>query len=152
MQMKPTRNTLFVLFACLAMCVITGCMGTARKADPDLAAELSILPYPKASPVGEDLDIVAIMHWQSLELVNRTPNSRADVQLWLNQQYVARVAQLPVGQSVSVSLDKFVNQHGEEYPSGDILTPDRRVQIILAELFDPATGKRQKLLVQLPRP
>ncbi len=93
--------------------------------------------YPKEAPA-RDLDIVVVRDGAAIELTNRTAAAYADVEVWLNQQYAQRVERLPVGQTVRVSLLGFINRDGEVYPVGGLLSPDKTMPVLLAELYLPA--------------
>ena len=140
-----------LMMAMLTLLAGVGCQGSHKLADPVLARDLSPLVYPKDAPLGEDLDIVVIRSNRQMELVNRMPRSYSDVTLWVNQQYVGRPVTIDVGSSLEVDLTQYVNKHGEEYPVGWLLGPDLRFPVHLVELFDPSTGKRHRLTVDIPR-
>jgi hypothetical protein len=136
-----------VMMSGLLACGLSGCgTGIITAEQPD---RLAATPYPKAAPLGDDLDILIIRHGWDIQLVNRTPRSYRDVQLWLNQQYVGDVNRIQIGAQNSVPLSDFVNSHREAYPVGGFLDPDRGYPLVLAELFTPTDGKRHRLLVRL---
>ena len=113
-------------------------------------------PYPKTAPTAssasgiDDLDIVATQYRTHLTLNNRSAHAFHHVDLWLNQEYVTTVDDIPIGDSEGdgVPLGVFINKHSESYPVGGFLTPDRAFPIISVELFDPATGKKYRLLAR----
>jgi hypothetical protein len=119
-----------------------------RQPDPKLAGELAQLVYPADAALGNDLDIVVIRNGGHIELVNRTATVPGPSELWLNQQYVGAVKSIPIGRGNQFDLVKFINEHGEAYPIGAVLQPDKSFPIVLAELFDPKTGLRHRLLVR----
>jgi hypothetical protein len=41
-----------------------------------------------------------------------------------------------------------VNRYGEPYPIGGFFTPDKTFPVVLVEVYDPATGKRHRLLAR----
>jgi hypothetical protein len=145
----------------VGLLVIVGPLGGCAalfgpKADPKLAAELSKLAYPKDAPLGPDLDVLVVRTGGALELVNRTPSTYRNMQVWLNQQYVARIDAVQIGSPEGLGaaasrnrldLARFINLHGEPFPTGGLLAPEKSFPVVLAELFDPATGKRHRLLV-----
>ena len=107
--------------------------------------------YPKDSPIGEDYDIVVTQKGNSIKMNNRTPRTYTNAQLWLNQQYVRTVGEITIGNSIlsnRFELDKFFSQHAEHFPTGGLLSPDKGQLVVLAEIFDPVSGQRHRLLVR----
>ncbi|MCC7408918.1 MAG: hypothetical protein IT442_12670 [Phycisphaeraceae bacterium] len=133
----------------LGVSLATACRNPYPKADKKLAAELSQIVYPKDAPLGEDLDILVRRDGGTLRVVNRTPRKYENVQLWLNQQWVGKIDAIDIGQENTFSLGRFINQYGEKYPTAGLLNPDRALKLVLADIFDPATGKRHRLTVLL---
>jgi len=118
------------------------------RVDPEESRALAELPYPTQVAFDASLDIVLRRDRGHVELVNRTPRAYTGVYLWLNQQYVARVDELTIGDNGGIDLGNFINQHDEGFPTATLLAPDAGDRIVLAELFDPATAKRYRLLVR----
>lgn len=103
-------------------------------------------PYPGEAELGADWDIIVLQGKESIRLNNQTPRTYSDVQVWVNQQYVADVATIKIGPGNRVPLASLVNEHGETYPIPGFLTPDHAFPAVLCEIFDPADGKRHRLL------
>ena len=110
--------------------------------------ELSALEYPADADYGDDLDIVVVRKGQNLELANREPIVVEDKLLWLNRQYVTYVDRIVIGTGNTVSLDRCINQYQESFPRNQWLHPDRGRPVVLAELYDPDTQLKNRLLVQ----
>ncbi len=110
--------------------------------------EMADRSYPADAELGADLDIVVRQHRDRLSLSNRTPRRYADVQLWINQQYVADVASIEIGNGNQVLFENLINRHREHYPTPGFLTPDRYFPVHLAELYVPQENRRHRLLVQ----
>ncbi|MCC7145119.1 MAG: hypothetical protein IT443_01590 [Phycisphaeraceae bacterium] len=127
------------------------CANPRPKADEKVAAKLASLTYPKDAPLGDDLDIVVERGKSHIRLINRTPRSYQNATLWLNQQYVGEAVRIDIGSTKNnrLSLKKFTNQHGECFPIAGFLAPEKAQQLVLAELIDPQTGQRHRLLVQI---
>ncbi len=121
-------------------------------ADPVLAADLAKLRYPREAPVGRDLDILMLQKDRNFTFVNRTTEAHKNVQLWLNQQYVGLIDEIPIGMSPTFQMGHFINQYGEAYPIGGLLNPDKSYPLVLAELYNPSTenstGQRHKIVVR----
>ena len=122
------------------------------RADPALAIDLSKLGYPTEAAAGADLDILVIKKGDAIHFVNRTTIIHRSVQLWINQQYVGLIDEIPIGISGNFALGSFINKYGEAFPVGGFLNPDKSFPIVLAELFNPSadnsTRQRHKLVVR----
>lgn len=148
------KNSAALALSLLSLSLI-GC-GTAAnlglidpKPDRAVAEQVSDLRYPGSSDFGGDLDIVLEVDGSKLRLVNRSPKAFDDVELWLNKQYVRVVNDIPVGDELKLPLRNFVDKHGRSYPYRTFLTPERGKRLVLGEIYDPKTGERHRLLVQL---
>lgn len=123
------------------------------RANPNLAVDLSKLAYPAEAPAGADQDILLIQHGNRIHFVNRTTTTHTKVQIWINQQYVGLIDEIPVGKSSTHHLEDFINKYGEAFPVGGFLNPDKSFPIVLAELFNPSTEnstrQRHKLTVRV---
>ena len=104
--------------------------------------------YPAEAALGEDLDIIVTQAGGNLTLVNRTPRSFQNVQMWLNREYRADLGEIRLGSDTRVSLKRFVNKHGESFPIAGLLTPDKGFPVLSCVLFDPTTGQRRRLLAR----
>lgn len=143
---RPAR-TLTLLLAAGWLLAATGC-GTAPTVSSEVVAEVSQLRFPEEVPYTGDLDIVIVRNGPHIRLINRTPRAYEDKELWLNDQYVRRIPRLNIGTDNYYRLTDFVNQHGEAYPVGTLLQPERGRILNTAEMFDSETGERHRLVVQ----
>ena len=154
-------NRHLALLCVLAMGCLPGCAWVERggraveaanlipaaTADESTIAALKELQYPAGAPLGDDLDIIVIGKSKSLRLANRTPETYEDVQVWINRQYVRPVRRIDIGTDNTLSLGQFVNHYGETFPLGGVLSPDKAFPVVLAEVFNPATGRRHRMTV-----
>lgn len=141
-----TRESLTrVATALCVLLLLSAC--TARTAVMDAAATP---PYPQQAAQGPDLDIVVVRHGDNIRLVNRTPRTYDNMELWLNQTYVRPIDHVAIGQDNVIALPEFINAYGEPYPVGSFLRPDRSRQLVLAEFHDREHGLRHRLVVQPP--
>jgi hypothetical protein len=140
----------------MAACVVSGCgaaFGTGGAESAGAAttreAQLAALRYPADARHGQDIDVLIIPASQHITVVNRTTRPLSGVQLWLNQQYVAIVDHLGVGERRQLGLSGFINRHGESFPTAGFLSPDRALRLVHTEFFDPASGLRHRAVVLL---
>ena len=127
-----------------------GCSSPTRAAPSDLDG-LAALVYPDAAERGDDLDVFVTRRGSVLDLQNMSTRRIGFEQIWLNRAYVSTIDGLNVGEQATLSLDWFRNRHGETYPRGTFLAPERNLPLVLAELFDPGSGRRHRLIVRLGR-
>jgi len=132
---------LIVALFCLGAC-------SAKPRVDAEAIELTKLDYPDEAPRGEDYDIVVERKKGSIRLINRTASVYDKQVLWLNQQYVGKVENIQIGSDNVLSLRRFFNRWGEHFPVGGFFTPDKANPVVLAELVDPSTGARHRLVVR----
>ncbi|MCE9590520.1 MAG: hypothetical protein K8S99_08355 [Planctomycetes bacterium] len=137
----------------LSFCVLlllllgVGACSNQQLKDPR-SVELAKMTYPEEAQPGDDMDIVVERKGGSIRLTNRTPAAYEKCVIWLNQQYVSPVDKLTIGAENKLSLHQFINRWREPFPVGGLLTPDKGYPVVLAELIDPATGKKHRLLVR----
>jgi hypothetical protein len=136
--MRNRRNPWNIAAAFALLFPITAC-APIPPGSPQATSQTPSIPYPKDTTL-RDLDIVAVREKGQLLLTNRTPAAYARVQVWINQQYVQEVRSLPVGQTVPLPLNDFINQEGERFPLGGLLSPDKTIVIVLTELYLPERG------------
>jgi len=94
--------------------------------------------YPAHLHNTRTLDIQVFREDTNIRLVNTSPISFRDFDLWLNQRYVRRVESLPAGETVILSLWDFYDDRGEVFNAGGFFasfdpTPLRLTQIQLDE-------------------
>lgn len=141
------RAGLVGLLLVLAAGWLVGCTAPLTMSQIEDRKRLAQLDYPAEAQRGPDLDIVVRREGDRLTLINRTPRSYRDVQLWLNQQYVREITSIKIGPGNRYDLKRWVNQHRETFPVGTLLAPDAAFPVVLAELVDLDTGLRHRLLV-----
>ena len=142
----PRRFCITLGLALALAPALTGCSLLGRQAGESADVEqLAATPYPKDAPLGQDIDIIVVRDGGALRLVNRTPHSYSDMDMWLNQEWLGKVDTVVIGADNYVQLPAFVNHHRERFPVGGILTPDKTLPVVLAELYNPATGQRHRL-------
>jgi len=147
---------LWITMLCVAALPLAGCdalssvrvLPSFEGADQQEKEALAELPYPGQIDPADSLDIVVRRDRGSVVVVNRTPAVYTGVYIWLNQQYVARLDELTLGDNGEIDLQNFVNQHAETFPVATLLAPDAGDRIVLAELFVPGSAQRYRLLVR----
>lgn len=92
------------------------------------------MPYPDELHAPNAIDIQVFRDGTTIELVNATPRSYEDFNLWINQRYVRAVDELPAGGRLRLSLWDFYDERGEIMNAGGFFRsyepdPVRLVQI-----------------------
>jgi len=139
------------LLASLWVVTSWGGCSTPMRAAPDTLETMPHAVYPDASERGDDMTIIVVPRAAMIEVQNMSARRVGGEQIWLNRSYVSTIDGLAIGGHVSLPLDRFRNRYGEIYPRGSLLAPERNEPIVLAELFNPATGHRHRLIVRMGR-
>ncbi len=128
-------------FAMLGCVGFVGCEGarhvltTVNPAGEGEAEGVAKPRYPAELESGEDLAIEIIRtDRRRIVIDNRTARAYENVQLWLNEQYGARLEQLPIGRSGDIALEDFTNHFGEPFPTGSLLEPEDARTLVKADL------------------
>lgn len=149
MSMVMSIRLVFLVFiAMLGPSVGCSLLGYIDQADPRESQALAKLPFPADVPRGSDVSIELSRSGIYVSLVNFSPCSYSDVYIWLNQQYVTHVSQIDIGANEPLTLKRFINRHGESFPVGAFLVPQKARPIISADLYDPAASKLFPLQVR----
>ncbi len=95
-------------------------------------------PYPHELHTTNLIDIHVFRDDQDLELVNATPHTYSNVDVWINQRFVRHVEVIPAGETIRLSLWDFFDERGERVNAGGFWrtqepTPVRLVQLQLAQ-------------------
>ncbi len=109
---------------------LAGC--AAPRYYPSRAGE----PYPRHRHSTETADVQVFRDGTELELVNATPHTFNDFNLWINQRYVRHIDSLPAGARQRYSLWDFYDERGEIMNAGGfwrIYEPDP-VRLVQMEL------------------
>ena len=137
-----------LIAASLCVLPLAGCDGPDSLIDEARAQQQAELIYPEAAELGPDLEVLVMRDRRKIRLVNLTPRSLRRVQVWLNAEYTRTLDRIEIGSDNVFALRRWVNSHGESYPTGSFLAPDKSRLLALAEVYDPRTGLRHRLVVQ----
>lgn len=138
---------------CLILMLLSGVVGCEFAhyftVDAFRDAEVKTSPalYPKDAERGEPLDIQVDRTGFAITLNNRTPVVYTDVEIWLNHEFYRRIDRLDIGESESFLLADFVNEHGESFPVGSLLEPEKAIPLINAALVQ--NGRIHAITVRL---
>ncbi len=91
-------------------------------------------PYPHHLHKANAIDMQVFREGDALQIVNSTPRSYRDFDLWINQRYVRRVDVLLVGDTVQISLWDFYDQWGEAFNAGGFWRTDEPMPVRLVQM------------------
>jgi hypothetical protein len=98
--------------------------------DPALATRA----YPASLHQPRSVDIQVLRDGTEIELVNSTPHSYQNFDLWINQRYVRRVESLAAGQTIRLSLWDFRDELGDVINAGGLFRADEPTPVRLVEI------------------
>lgn len=89
--------------------------------------------YPKEKRLGPTLDIQVLRGEGEITMTNASSRSFGPVKMWLNQWYVLPVEGLRVGETRTIRLDRFVDEHGETFRVGGFFATKAPERLVLAQ-------------------
>lgn len=95
--------------------------------------------YPETLARGEPLDIQVIRGETTLALTNTTSTVFGPCTLWLNSYYSRPLEGLAVGQSLTLPLADFRNEHGEPFRGGGFFATKKPERMVLAQIESDGT-------------
>lgn len=132
--------------ACLTLALLGACAMTLAGCGSFEHVLTSIVPsksppqaepryFPDDMPRGRDYDIELVrLNRKQVRLDNRTALQYDNAALWLNEQYGDEVAEIPIGRGGRINLTRFINQHGEPFPTGSLLAPENAEAVTTAAI------------------
>jgi len=120
------------------MFVTAGCAQTMY--DPGRATR----PYPFDKHEASSIDIQVFREGPTVEIVNSTPVTYRDVDIWINQRFMRHLDVLHAGATVQLSLWDFWDLRGDRFSAGGFWrteepTPLRLIQLQVND-DDPLIG------------
>jgi len=107
---------------------LPGCGG--RRYDPSRATRV----YPSELPQARVVDIQVFRDGGDLIVVNATPQSFQDFDLWINRRYMLRIDRLDAGTTRRLWFGDFFDQWGETPVAGGFFRTERPTPIVLVQL------------------
>lgn len=91
--------------------------------------------FPDDMPRGRDYDIELVrLNRKQIRLDNRTALQYEHVTLWLNELHGDELDEVPIGRGGRIDLTRFINQHGEPFPVGSLLAPEKAKAVTTAAI------------------
>lgn len=110
----------FIVVACM---ITAGCGGNAR------IGEARGFPMEKSQVSTANIQV--IRRETEITLTNTTSRSFAAATMWINRQFSRPIDSLEIGETITLPLSGFRNEHGEAFRAGGFFAtekPDRLVQ------------------------
>ncbi len=118
------RNATSVVLA-----VITaGIAGCASGPGIDYASS-----YPGEKANAGTLDIQVLRGEGEITMTNASARGFGPVKMWLNKWYVLPIEGLGVGETKTIRLDRFVDEHGERFRVGGFFATKAPERLVLAQ-------------------
>jgi hypothetical protein len=96
--------------------------------------EMATPAYPQELHTAETIDMQVFRDGESIEIVNATPRSFQDINVWINQRFTQPVDDLPAGGRVRLSIWDFWDLRGERMIGGGFFATDDPTPVILVEI------------------
>ncbi|MCB9837966.1 MAG: hypothetical protein H6813_01375 [Phycisphaeraceae bacterium] len=90
--------------------------------------------YPSGATHGGTLPIQVIVDGRRVEFTNTTGTVFGPSELWLNQWYSVAIDGLTVGETVSIPIARFIDEHGQQMRGGGFFATEAPERIVYAEL------------------
>lgn len=95
--------------------------------------------YPQTAVQGESLDIQVVRGETTLTLTNTTSRVFGPCTLWVNAYFSRPLEGLAVGQSLTLPLKDFRNEHGESFRGGGFFATKKPERMVLAQIEHDGT-------------
>ncbi len=100
-------------------------------------------PYPAHLHRTSSIDVQVFRRGPSMEIVNSTPTSYEDFDIWLNRRYVRHMDVMRAGETVRISLWDFWDVRGDRFSAGGFWRTEEPTPLKLVQL---EVGDEQPLI------
>ncbi len=118
--MKQT-TALLLLLALLTACQAQGPVDYAR-------------PYPGRLAQKGNVNIQVVRQTTTIELTNTTARAFGPSTIWLNARYSRPIPELKVGQTLTLSMKEFRDEHGDAFRHGGFFAAEAPDRLVLAQI------------------
>ena len=112
------------------MATLSGCAATTP-------TERIARRYPIGAPHAPTLPIQFVIEARRVEFTNSTGAVFGPSVRWLNQWYSVAIDGMAIGETVSIPISQFVDEHGLQMRGGGFFATEAPERIVLAELQTP---------------
>ena len=117
------KTSLFVALA-LSLCGCSAATPTERIARR----------YPIGEARGATLPIQVVVDARRVEFTHSTGTVFGPSEMWLNQWYSVAIDGMAVGETISIPISRFIDEHGEQMRGGGFFATEAPERIVDAEL------------------
>lgn len=89
--------------------------------------------YPSEKKLGPTLDIQVLRGVGEITMTNASARSFGPVRMWLNQWYVQPIDGLAAGETKTIRLDRFIDEHGDTFRVGGFFATKAPERLVLAQ-------------------
>jgi len=125
--MRQTSLSIFIVIGLLVIMALGGCTSATH-------TQQAPRRYPAGVAQGETLPIQVVVDSRRVVLTNSTGTVFGPSVLWLNQWYSVAIDGLSIGETVSIPIGRFIDEHGQQMRGGGFFATESPERIILAEL------------------
>jgi hypothetical protein len=122
-----------VLFA---LPLLSACTSTTRTAD-------NVRVYPQQMVRSATLDIQVFREGRTLSATNTTTRTFGPSTLWLNKRFGKSIDAWQPGQSISLDLNEFYDEFGEQFRGGGFFARETPEDVVLVQLETSEGDTRQ---------
>ncbi len=127
MRTNLAKCGLLFTLTLLAAVLLGGCAAATP-------AERIARRYPLEAPRSDTLPIHVVVDSKRVEFTNSTGTVFGPSVLWLNQWYSVAIDGMAVGQTLSIPISAFVDEHGKQMRGGGFFATEAPERVIAAEL------------------
>lgn len=93
--------------------------------------------YPLGERRGATLPIQVVVDARRVEFTNTSGTVFGPCELWLNQWYSVDIDGMAIGQTISIPIARFIDEHGQQMRGGGFFATEAPERIVYAELRTP---------------
>lgn len=86
--------------------------------------------YPAEKPQTRVENVQVVRHETSIAITNTSATPFGPGTLWINRQFSRTIERFGVGDSISLALSEFKNEHGEPFRAGGFFASERPDSIV----------------------
>ncbi len=116
--------------AVMMVCVVCAAAVAGCAGGPEMDAAQR---YPGEKPVGQTVDVQVLRGEGEITMTNASARGFGPVRMWLNQWYALPIDGLAVGETKTIRLDRFVDEHGERFRVGGFFATKAPERLVLAQ-------------------
>jgi hypothetical protein len=134
-----TCDTSMVAVALICACAAAACTSPRTRA-------AWARPYPEAPTLAGTADIQVIREGTRISMTNTTAREFGPSTVWINMQWSLPVEGFRAGQTLTLDLAEFRNEHHERFRAGGFFATERPDVIALTQVETPRADGRAEFV------